>query len=120
MRFDDLDAPLPRVMAQRLCHHALRTYRPRCLTCRGVLFRAEPADDEGPARTLDGSLGWSGLFSRGLEIIEVTGDHSTMLAKPHAPVLARAVSELLNSAFSEANVSSRYRPPGLLRMPGAA
>ncbi len=120
MRFDDLGAPLPRVLAQRLCHHALRTYLLRCLTCRGVLFRAEPADDEGPARTLDGSLGWSNLFSRGLEIIEVTGDHATMLVKPNALVLARAMSELLNSVLSEANVSTRYRPPGLPRMPGAA
>jgi len=120
MRFDDLGGPLPRVLAERLCHHVRRTYRPRCLTCRGVLFRAEPADDEGPARTLDGNLGWGGLFSRGLEIIEVTGDHSTMLARPHALVLARAMSKLLNSAFSEANVSARYRPPGLLPLPGAA
>ena len=120
MRFDDLGAPLPRVLAQRLCRHALRTYRPRCLSCRGVLFRTEPADDEGPARTLDGSLGWGSLFSGGLEIIEATGDHNTMLEKPHALVLARAMTELLNSVLCEANVFTRYgahRPP---RTPGAA
>jgi thioesterase domain-containing protein len=120
MRFDDLDAPLPRVMAQRLCHHALRNYRPRCLTSRGVLFRAQPADDEGPARILDGNLGWANLFSKGLEIVEVAGDHGTMLVKPHALVLARAMSELLNSTFGEANAGTRYGAHRPLRTLGAA
>ena len=49
----------------------------------------------------------------------MTGDHSTMLVKPHALVLARAMSELLNSVLCEANVSTRYRADRLLRTPGA-
>jgi thioesterase domain-containing protein len=94
-RFDDLGVPLHWALVERLYSNALKTYRLRCLDCHGALFRADPRT-EGPARALDGSLGWGKLFSRGLEIIEVIGDHGTMLEKPHSLVLAGAMSELMN------------------------
>lgn len=94
-RFDDLRVPLHWALVERLYSNALKTYRLRRLDCHGVLFRADPRK-ERPARAVDGSLGWNKLFSRGLEIIEVPGDHGTMLEKPHALVLASALSELMN------------------------
>ena len=94
-RLDDLGFPWHLGMVERVYSNALRTYRLRCLDCSGVLFRAD-SRDEGPVRFLDDSLGWDNLFRRGLEIIQVTGDHFTMMQqKPHDLALAQAVSKVL-------------------------
>ena len=95
-RLDDLGMPWPWELIERVYSNALRSYRLRCLDCRGFLFRADPWD-ERPARTLDGSLGWDNLFGGGLEIIQMTGDHFTMMRQePHDLTLARAMSKLLD------------------------
>jgi thioesterase domain-containing protein len=94
-RLDDLGMPWHMGSLMRLYSNASRTYRPRCLDCRGVLFRADPGN-EWPARILDGSLGWDNLFKRGLEIIQVTGDHLTMMQQPHSLRLAHAMSKFLD------------------------
>ena len=66
------------------------------LDCHAVLFCADPKD-ERPARVLERSLGWNNLFSRGLEIVQVSGGHFTMTRqKPHDQVLAREMSEVLS------------------------
>jgi thioesterase domain-containing protein len=91
-RLDDLGVPWHWEVMVRVFSNALRSYRLRCLDCRGALFRAE---DEKPA-TLDYSLGWDNLFKRGLKIIQVTGNHVTMTRQqPHDQTLARAMSKLL-------------------------
>ncbi len=95
-RLDELGIPLHEALIGRLNAGALRFYRLRRLDCHGVLFRADPRD-ERPARALDGSLGWDNLFSRGLEIIPVTGDHVAMVRQPpHDLTLGREMSKLLN------------------------
>jgi thioesterase domain-containing protein len=93
-RLDDLGVPWHVGIRDRLYSNALRTYRLRCLDCSGVLFRAD--SDEEPVQLLDGSLGWDNLFGRGLEIIQVTGNHLTMMQqKPHDLTLAQAMDKLL-------------------------
>jgi thioesterase domain-containing protein len=93
-RLDDLGIPWHWGLMMRVYSNALRSYRLRCIDCRGVLFRA---DEESPARTLDGSMGWGNLFRKGLEIIQVTGNHLTMMRQePHDLTLARAMSKLLD------------------------
>jgi thioesterase domain-containing protein len=58
-----------------------------------VLFRADRAED-CPALNADHSLGWRDMFGKGLEIIQVTGDHTTMLREhPHDENLARLLSD---------------------------
>jgi thioesterase domain-containing protein len=95
-KLDDLGRPLHWGLIERLYANAARSYRLRCLDARGVLFRAEPRDDR-VARALGDSLGWDNLFSRGLEIIEISGDHVTMMRRaPHILTLARGISELLD------------------------
>jgi thioesterase domain-containing protein len=95
-RFDDLGVPMHWALVERVYANALRTYRLRRLDCRGVLFRADLVE-ERPARALDGSLGWANLFARGLEIIQVPGDHLTMFQqKSNLLTLAREMSNLLN------------------------
>jgi thioesterase domain-containing protein len=99
-RLDDMGMPLHWGLVERVYMNAVRSYRLRRLDCRGILFRADPKD-ERPARSLDGSLGWDNLFSRGLEIIEVPGDHmTTMLREPYNLTLARGMNELLDRHFT--------------------
>jgi thioesterase domain-containing protein len=94
-RLDDLGMPWHMGLVMRVYSNALRTYRLRCLDCRGVLFRADPGN-EWPVRILDDSLGWDNLFKRGLEIIQVTGNHLTMMQQPHILTLAHAISKLMD------------------------
>ena len=94
-KLDDLGIPWHWKLTMRVYSNVLKSYRLRRLDCRGVLFRSE--DDESPARTLeDDSLGWNNLFKRGLEIVQVTGNHVTMAREPHDRMLARAMSEVLD------------------------
>jgi len=95
MKLDDLGIPWHWGLMKRVYSNVLRSYRARCLECRGVLFRSE-SGDESFARTLDDSLGWSNLFKRGLEIVQVTGNHDTITRPPHDRTLARAMSKILD------------------------
>ena len=70
-RIDDTGVPLHWGLMERIYLHAANSYQLRPLDCRGILFRTE---DERLAHLLDGSLGWSKLFTRGLEIVEVPGN----------------------------------------------
>jgi len=85
-KLDDQDLPLHWNLIERIYANALRSYRLRCLDCRGVLFRV--------ARPFDENLGyWDGLFSAGLEMIQVPGDHLTMMRQTE---LAQEMSKILN------------------------
>jgi thioesterase domain-containing protein len=92
---DNLGIPLHWALVQRVYSNAVKSYRLHRLDSCGVLFRAE-SKEERPARALDGSLGWDGLFGNGLEIIQMTGDHLTMTQQPHNLRLAREMSNVLN------------------------
>ena len=54
--------------------------------CPIVLFRAS---DSADARTADPQLGWGALAAGALEVVEVAGDHYTMVAQPHVQQLAQ-------------------------------
>ena len=79
------------------------------LDSRAVLFRAL---DNRFVR-LDGGTGdkgWGGLFLRGLDIVKVPGDHTTLLKDPHVVTLADRVQECLEQ-MHDATSSSSYKPP---------
>lgn len=82
-------------MVERVYPNAVRNYKLRCLDAHGVLFRADPREDR-PARAIEGQLGWDNLFCRGLEVIQMTGDHLTMMQNPHSLALAHEMSKVLN------------------------
>jgi thioesterase domain-containing protein len=68
----------------------------RRLVCRGVLFRADRTE-YCPTAHADDSLGCADLFGKGLDIIQVTGDHFTMMREhPHDQNLAREMSAALD------------------------
>jgi thioesterase domain-containing protein len=91
---DEQGKPLPLQLVERLYQRAKKYYDFRLLDSRGVLFRVDQDDENLGA--YDKSLGWDGLFSKGLEIISVTGDHHTMIwEKSHRLTLAKKMTEVL-------------------------
>jgi thioesterase domain-containing protein len=93
-KLDDLGIPWHWKLTMRVYSNVLKSYRLRCLDCRGVLFRS--VEDESPARTLDDNLGWNNQFKRGLEIVQITGNHVTMTREPHDRMLAQEISKALD------------------------
>lgn len=59
---------------------------------RLVVFKAEE-DPFGWVSSADDQLGWGSVARGGLEIISVPGGHTTMLAEPHVPQLARSLAD---------------------------
>jgi thioesterase domain-containing protein len=95
-KLDTLGRPMHWPLINRLYDNSLRSYRLRRLDCRGVLFRADRSED-CPSAKLDYSLGWADLFGKGLDIVQVTGDHYTMMREhPHDQNLAREMSAALD------------------------
>ena len=92
---DERGVPLRWGLIERLFLNAIKSYRPQRLDCRGVLFRVN-SEDDGPVCGLDESLGWENLFSDGLEIVEIPGDHVTLMRPgPSQLTLARKMKDLL-------------------------
>jgi thioesterase domain-containing protein len=92
---DEQGKPLPLQLVERLYAKAKKYYNFRLLDSYGVLFRVDP--DEEYLGAYDESFGWVGLFTKGLEIISVTGDHHTMLwGESHRLTLAREMNEVLS------------------------
>jgi thioesterase domain-containing protein len=95
-KLDTLGRPMYWPLIERLYDNSLRAYKLRRLDCRGVLFRADRSED-CPSANADVSLGWDGLFSHGLDIVQVSGDHFTMMREPpHDRELAQAMSDVLD------------------------
>ena len=86
---------VPWEVIDRVWRHALRRYTPRTLPCRGVLFRAQECVYT-EKQDYDGCLGWKGHFSRGLEVVQVPGDHWSMWKEPHAESLRKAWEAVLD------------------------
>jgi thioesterase domain-containing protein/acyl carrier protein len=75
--------------------NALKGYRVRPIDSRAVLFRARNSH-LAHLYDIDSHLGWRNVFSRGLEIIESTGDHVSILVEPDVSALAVNVQSHLD------------------------
>jgi len=90
---DEEGVPLPGGMLGRVYKRIGDSYRPRRLDSRGVLFRTDQIKGDAVLRD-DDSQGWNSLFTRGLEIIPMVGDHLSMI-REHHPKLALEMDEVL-------------------------
>ncbi|MDQ6911444.1 MAG: amino acid adenylation domain-containing protein [Verrucomicrobiota bacterium] len=79
---------------QCIWDHVQRNYSPQILDTPGVLFRAKTTI-YGDIHDHDGCLGWRGLFSEGLEVVEVPGGHLSIWVEPHIHALTRAWQDSL-------------------------
>ena len=96
-KLDTLGRPLHWPMVECIYANSLRRYELRPLDCRAVVFRADRQED-CPGGIVDYSLGWSNLFRRGIEVIQVSGDHITMMReRPHDQNLARRMGKVLDA-----------------------
>jgi len=78
-----------------------------------ILFRANYPVADAPDR----SLGWASAVRGGLEIVDVPGDHFTLVEEPHVQVLARELALRIDrlagkseTALSRAEASSAATP----------
>ena len=96
---DEEGVPLPGGMLGRVYKRIGDSYRPRRLDSRGVLFRTDQIKGDAVLRD-DDSQGWNSLFTRGLEIIPMVGDHLSMI-REHHPKLALEMDEVLKRHWSK-------------------
>jgi amino acid adenylation domain-containing protein len=90
---DEEGIPLPGGILDRLYARVRPSYRPRRLDSRGVLFRTDQINGDAVLRD-DDSQGWNNLFTRGLEIIPMAGDHLSIVRSHHS-ALAQEMNEVL-------------------------
>jgi hypothetical protein len=103
---DEQGMLMPIRLVGRLYDKALKTKDQRCLDLRGVLFGASSGEKK-ILRSVDNSLGWGNLFTRGLAIIPVPGDHLTMIREEsHRLTLCRKMNEALSRLCSQLNKQS--------------
>jgi thioesterase domain-containing protein len=92
--FDDQGMPIDQEEMARLACMAVRSWHPRPIDALGVLFRAKLRREEIlPGH--DFTNGWSDLFAGGLEIVQVTGDHISMV-NGHITTTVRQIKEALD------------------------
>ena len=90
---DEEGMPLVGGMLDRVYTRIGESYRPRRLDSWGVLFRTDQINGKAVLRD-DDSQGWANLFTRGLEIIPMIGDHLSMI-RSHHPTLALEMNKVL-------------------------
>jgi thioesterase domain-containing protein len=85
---------------ERVMQHAVKIYRPHRLTSRGVLFLSSIGKEQFYDE-FDGTIGTARLFSGGLKILEVPGDHSSMFQEPHVRTLAQQLDGYLEQLYPD-------------------
>ena len=92
--FDKEGRPLDQVTVDRLAYMAGRVWRPSLLDASGVLLRTKfPGEDM--LFGYDTTHGWGELFDRGLDIVETSGDHVSMVGNENIGGLARQINSVL-------------------------
>jgi thioesterase domain-containing protein len=76
---------------------AAREYRPRPYPGRVLLVRAADGDRLAGAGP---TAGWGELARGGVEVVEVPGDHWTLVEPPHVALLARELERRLGRGLS--------------------
>jgi aspartate racemase len=89
----DFSLHAPWNIIERIYRHARRSYRPQMLASRGILFVSHEDWRSNAFRERDNSLGTSRFFAGGVEVLDVPGDHVTVLDEPNLPQLARRYEE---------------------------
>ncbi len=89
---DEEGVPVNVAVMVRLSRIIGKSYHPRPLDASGTLIRAEFSGRE-MLPGLDFTNGWRDLFARGLEIVQATGGHVSMLDDENSAAWARQINE---------------------------
>jgi thioesterase domain-containing protein len=93
--FDEHGVPIPWGLAERLYREIDRSYQLRRLSSRGVLLRTDEIEGRRLDRNHEDALGWEGLFTQGLEVVPIPGDHSSIFLG-QASIVAKEVNRALS------------------------
>lgn len=85
---DDFNVHVPWAIIARIYDHAMNHYRPRPLAARGLLFVSQDDWLSNAYRLQDDSLGARGVFTGGVAVVNVPGNHVTVLHDANLPALA--------------------------------
>jgi thioesterase domain-containing protein len=77
-------------------------YVPKPYSGKAVLFRTSRRSIGG---LYDEYRGWKSVIRGGLKVIDVPGDHNSLISEPHVRVLAQEMNTILASCSSEATQS---------------
>jgi thioesterase domain-containing protein len=101
--------PLPEVLWDnlKLCIRATELYRPKPYPGRIILFKAEEQKGfYGP----DSELGWGDVALGGVQIIDVPGDHMSLLEKPRVFQLANHLRAAMEASQLDAAKKREVEP----------
>ncbi len=85
---DDFNVQIPWAIIARIYRHALQGYRPEPLATRGILFISQDDWISNAFRPQDNTLGARRVFGGGVTVVDVPGNHVTVLQETHLPALA--------------------------------
>ncbi|MGH7980789.1 MAG: thioesterase domain-containing protein, partial [Limisphaerales bacterium] len=102
-----LPGDVPWEIVEMIYRSAKSNYRLLSLDTRAILFRSQH-NFVAHLYPIHPHLGWKGLFLSGLQIVEVPGDHYSLLKDPQVMVLAGRISESLKALAT----SSHKTPQG--------
>jgi thioesterase domain-containing protein len=91
----DFTVHVPWLVIEKIYRHALESYRPQMLASRGMLLISEDDWLSNAYRELDDSLGVGQWFAGEVEILDVPGDHVTVLDERHLSELAKRYQRVL-------------------------
>jgi amino acid adenylation domain-containing protein len=92
---DDFNVHVPWAIIARIYEHSMNGYRPKPLATHGLLFVSQDDWMSNAYRKLDDSLGANGVFTGGVEVVNVPGNHVTVLNDEHLPALAEQFEKSL-------------------------
>jgi thioesterase domain-containing protein len=72
-------------------------YRPGTVAARVALVRAQDGDEAARGLVQDPLLGWAQHTTRGLEIVDAAGGHSSILEEPYVDELAKKLIALFQT-----------------------
>jgi amino acid adenylation domain-containing protein len=93
-----LSAPASFLTVEEVFIRALEDYVPKPYGGRAVLFQTKDSDSYNP----DNACTWNTIIRRGLNVVDVVGDHESMFEEPQAKALANAIANYLDDGASEA------------------
>jgi hypothetical protein len=91
----DSSLPVSYATIDRIQLQVMNCYRPERLACRGVAFLSQDDWLSNAYRPLDNTLGAGPLFAGGVEVVNVPGNHVTVLNEEHLPELGARFNQCL-------------------------
>jgi len=85
---DDFNVHVPWEIIVGIYRHAMKRYQPKPLASHGILYLSQDDWLSNAYRSTDDSLGTDKMFTKGVEMINVPGNHVTILDEAHLLELA--------------------------------